>query len=87
MHSKNKKAMTSAEREHVERVKSLPCVVCSTSGPSDAHEPVQGLWWISVALCRECHTGPKGWHGTRDRWKFAKMDELKAINATWEALQ
>lgn len=86
MWSKNKKPMTKAEREHVDRIKNLPCVVCG-SGPCDAHEPEQGMWWISVPLCKDCHTGPKGWHGNRDRWKLAKMTELKAINETWEALQ
>lgn len=86
MHSKNKRPMTKAEREHVTRVKELPCVVCGASGPSEAHEPEQGMWWISVALCEACHRGPKGWHGTRDRWKLAKMTELKAINETHAAL-
>lgn len=82
MHSKNKPPMTAAERLHVGRVKQMSCVVCDESGPSDAHEPEQGAWYIAIPLCRPCHTGPEGWHGTRLRWKLRKMDELKAINAT-----
>lgn len=82
MHSKNKKPMTTSERAHVARVKELDCVVCGASGPSEAHEPEQGLWFISVPLCPECHRGPQGWHGTRLRWTLRKMDELKAIDQT-----
>lgn len=82
MQSKNKKPMTAAECDHVTRVKELDCVVCGASGPSEAHEPEQGLWFISVPLCQACHRGPEGWHGTRLRWKLRKMDELKAIDQT-----
>lgn len=82
LQSKNKKPMTTAERAHVARVKELDCVVCGASGPSEAHEPEQGLWFISVPLCPACHRGPEGWHGTRLRWSLRKMDELKAIDQT-----
>ena len=82
LQSKTKKPMTTAERAHVARVKELDCVVCGASGPSEAHEPEQGLWFISVPLCPACHRGPEGWHGTRLRWSLRKMDELKAIDQT-----
>ena len=86
MQSKNKKAPTAAEARHIALVKEMDCIVCGAKGPSDAHEPEQGMWWIAIPLCKLCHTGPKGFHGTRDRWKLRKMSELKAINLTWEAL-
>lgn len=85
MQSKNKPAMTGAERRHVDAVKQMDCVVCDEPGPSDCHEPEQGLWFASMPLCRPCHGGPgypDGWHGTRSRWKLRKMDELKAIDRT-----
>lgn len=82
MMSKNKPAMTAAERRHVDRVKQMNCIVCGAEGPCDAHEPEQGLWFASMPLCRQCHMAPHGWHGTRDRWKLRKMDELKAIDLT-----
>lgn len=82
MWSKNKKAMTVAERAHVDRVKELPCSVCDAPGPSEAHEPVQGLWFVSIALCPDCHRGPMGIHGDKTLWRIHKMDEIKALNET-----
>lgn len=86
MRSKNKKAQTAAEAAHVARVAELDCVVCEASGPSEVHEPEQGMWWISMPLCAECHRGSGGWHNTRLRWSLRKMTELKAINMTIERL-
>lgn len=88
MHSKNKTRQTAAERAHVERVKSLPCSVCGTAGPSEAHEPVQGLWFVSIALCADCHRGSEnGWHGRKTMWRVHKMDELAALAVTIERVQ
>lgn len=82
MRSKNKPSMTRAESEHVAAVKMLPCSVCGAAGPSDAHEPVQGLWWISIALCRDCHMGSEnGIHGRKTMWRIHKVDEWSALNA------
>jgi hypothetical protein len=86
MRSKNKPAPTAAERAHIERVAATACVVCDAPPPSEVHEPEQGLWFASIAVCPACHRGPEGWHGTRLRWKLRKMTELKAINMTLEAL-
>lgn len=87
MNSKNKKAMTSAERAHVGRVKALDCVVCDAPGPCDAHEIEQGLWWVSVALCRSCHMdGKNGWHGQKIMWKIKKWTEIDALNETLRRL-
>ncbi len=87
MMSKNKASMTVAEREYVRWVKLQPCSVCDAGGgegaPSDAHEPVQGAWWLSIALCTSCHTGPLlGLHGQRRMWAIQKMDELAALAVT-----
>lgn len=82
MRSKNKPAQTRAESAHVSKLANEPCVVCDAPGPSEVHEPEQGMWWISMPLCTACHRGPQGWHGTRLRWSLRKMDELKAINKT-----
>lgn len=88
MQSKNKKDPTAAEKRHIERVKALPCSVCGVSGPSDCHEPQQGLWYASIALCRDCHMGSNnGWHGRKAIWRVMKMDELDALAKTIERLQ
>mgnify|MGYP001156473087 FL=1 len=83
MQSKNKPAPTAAEREHIERVKSLPCVVCWAPPPSECHEVEQGQWFTSVALCSDCHRGShNGIHGRRAIWNVNKQTELTALNAT-----
>ena len=83
MQSKNKPAPTKAEREHIERVKMLPCSVCNAPGPSDCHEIRQGQWFTSVALCKDCHQGDNnGWHGRKAIWRVMKMDEVDALAVT-----
>ena len=87
MQSKNKPAMSQAERAHVERVRALPCSVCDVPGPSEAHEPDQGLWFVVCALCPDCHRGSRnGWHGQRFIWNLKKMAELDAIAVTVKRL-
>lgn len=75
--------ITPAARKHLERVKSLPCSVCDAPPPSEAHHIEQGLQWATVALCADCHRGPKmGWHGRRAAWAIRKVGELDALNTT-----
>lgn len=82
MRSKNKPVPTVAEKRHIERVAALDCVVCGESGPSEVHEPEQGAWFASIALCPACHRGTDGWHGTRRRWTLRRINEIQAINET-----
>jgi hypothetical protein len=42
--------------------------------------------FCTVPLCWECHLGAGGIHGTRQRWTLRKMDELKALDKTLEAV-
>lgn len=87
MISKNKKAPTVAEKAHIERIKSMACIVCGASGPSDCHEIEQGLWYASIPLCRDCHMGSKnGIHGRRDMWRVMGLTETKALANTVERL-
>lgn len=75
--------MNAAERRHVAAVKELPCSVCGTAGPSDAHHIKQGNHFTVVALCKSCHQGSlMGWHGQKRAWAIAKMDEIDALNVT-----
>jgi rubredoxin len=87
MMSRNKPAMTAAERRHVDRIKSMRCRVCVAigrpqEGQSEAHEIKQGQWFTSIPLCYLCHRGSIGWHGTKSEWKLLKLDELGALNDT-----
>ncbi|MBY0438780.1 MAG: hypothetical protein K2W80_11350 [Burkholderiales bacterium] len=87
MNSKNKPAPTAGERRHIERVKALDCVVCGVSGPSEAHEIKQGSWFLSCALCADCHRGSRnGIHGEKRMWLVTKMTELDALNETLRRL-
>lgn len=75
------------ERLHLARVKALPCSVCDTPGPSDAHHVKQHQQYTVVALCKECHQGSlMGWHGQKRAWAIRKMDELDALAKTIERL-
>ena len=73
MQSKNKKAPTVAERQHIERIKRMPCSVCEAGAPSDCHEIKQGQWFTSIPLCFDCHRSYNGLHGTKALWKVRKM--------------
>ena len=83
MRTKNSKALTAAEREHIGRVKELPCSVCDEAGPSDAHHIKQGAHFATVALCKSCHQGSMlGWHGEKRAWLIRKMTEIDALAVT-----
>lgn len=75
--------LSKAERLHLARVKELPCSVCNTSGPSEAHHVKQHRQYTCIALCEDCHRGwNNGWHGHKAMWRVKKMDELDALNVT-----
>ena len=84
MYSNNKPPMTREERDHVARVKSLPCAVCGCSlAVSEAHEIEQGQWFTSIPLCPDCHRGShNGLHGQRRIWMVMKKTELSCLNDT-----
>lgn len=87
MRSKNHKAPTRAESEHLARVKALACSVCDAPGPSHAHHIRQQLHFAAVALCHDCHQGPiLGWHGQRRAWVVRKLDEIDALAVTVQRL-
>jgi hypothetical protein len=80
VHSKN---LTSQDKEHFLKVKSMPCGVCGAAGPSDAHHIEQGLHFLCIPLCKDCHQGPhNGIHGRRAMWNVLKKTELSVLNDT-----
>lgn len=79
--------LNNRERMHLARVKELPCSVCDTPGPSEAHHIEQGQQYTAVALCVSCHRGPMlGWHGQKRAWAVRKLTELDALNITIKRL-
>ena len=83
MHSKNKSKPNNAEKMHIERIKSMPCIICQASAPSECHEINQGQWFTSMPLCADCHRGSvNGIHGQKRLWNVYKMDEFAALNET-----
>ena len=79
--------LTAREREHLARIKAMPCAVCSQPGPSEAHHIKQHVQMLCVPLCTSCHRDPhNGLHGGRAMWRVMRMDELDALAKTIEAL-
>lgn len=79
--------LNTREREHLARVKELPCSVCDASGPSEAHHMKQHRQYTCIALCESCHRGAlMGLHGQRRAWAIHKMDEADALNVTIQRL-
>ena len=74
--------LNTREREHLARVKDLPCSVCDAHSPSEAHHMKQHRQYTCIALCYECHRGYNGIHGTKAFWRIRKMDELDALDVT-----
>jgi hypothetical protein len=59
----------------------MPCEVCGAHGPSDAHHIKQGLQYLCIPLCRDCHQGSfNGIHGQARIWAVYKKDEMSVLN-------
>lgn len=79
--------LTARERDHMARIKAMPCAVCDQPGPSEAHHIKQHVQMLCVPLCTSCHRDPhNGLHGGRAMWRVMRMDELDALAKTIEAL-
>jgi hypothetical protein len=67
---------TKAAKQHLLRVKSLPCVICGKPGPSDAHHVIcdrYGSRKVSdfevIPLCKNHHQdGPEAIHNGKASW-------------------
>jgi hypothetical protein len=85
--TKNAAPITTAEHQHLGRVKALPCSVCDLPGQVEAHHIVQGLHYTAIAVCPDCHRGSfAGWHGQKRAWIARKLDEIAALNITLKRL-
>jgi hypothetical protein len=80
--------LTAKEREHLSRIKELPCSLCDAPGPSEAHHVRQHSQYLCIPLCESCHRGPlMGLHGQKRMWAIQKMDEMDCLNETIRKLQ
>jgi hypothetical protein len=71
------------ERAYLLQIKNLPCGVCGAPGPSDAHHIEQGLHYLCIPLCKDCHQGShNGIHGRRSIWNALKKNEQTVLNET-----
>ena len=88
--------MSAAGKRHLQRVADFgQCAGCVVCGEPFAHlhHIIEGRTpgrrsgdFCVVPVCEPCHTGPHGIHGNGQRWTLRKMDELKALDRTQEAV-
>jgi hypothetical protein len=79
--------LTAKQRDHLARIKALPCGVCGDEGTSEAHHIEQHKQYLCIPLCVDCHRGSfNGWHGQRRIWSALKKDEMSVLNETIEML-
>lgn len=61
---------------YMQAVKQLPCCVCGSAPPNDAHHCISDRYgtrkasdFETVPLCKECHQGPHGVHAEKRSWR------------------
>jgi hypothetical protein len=83
----NSKNLTAKDRRHFALIKAMSCGVCGAPGPSDAHHIEQGLHFLCIPLCKDCHQGShNGIHGRRSIWNVLKKTEQSVLNETIQKL-
>lgn len=96
------KPLSAAERRHLGRIKSMPCVLCELLDreqllPTEAHHPrfAAGMGqraghYMAIPLCggfqAGCHSGATGIHGDKSLLRIAKVTEEQLLNLTIERL-
>lgn len=75
--------LTPSERQHLARIKEMPCSCCGIAGPSEAHHIRQHAQYLCIPLCESCHRdGFNGLHGQGRIWSVLKKDEMSCLNET-----
>jgi len=93
------KRATQKERDHLQRVYLLGCILCHELGQqqtskTDVHHIREGQGmsqradnYLAIPLCHDtCHQGPNGIHGDKSLLRIAKVDELDLLALTIERL-
>ena len=80
-------------RRHMQRIASMPCMLCDAEPPSTVHHIRTGQGasqrasdFLSIPLCKECHQGKGGIHGDRALLRVMKWTEMDLLAFTIEAL-
>lgn len=83
---------TISEKVHLNRVASLPCILCGANGVQ-VHHILEGRikgrksgHWTAIPLCPSCHCGKNGIHGDQVMLKIHKKTELELLGDTLEAI-
>lgn len=84
--------MNKAQSRHLDRVRELPCALCSQM-PVEAHH-IEGrvfgkrdsLHFAVIPLCASCHRGSKGVHGDKSMLRIGKRSELELLSETLEKI-
>jgi hypothetical protein len=84
--------MKTAESRYLARLAQLDCVLCGDT-PVEIHHLRLGQGmaqraqhWLTMPLCPDCHRGPRGVHGDKQRLYAQKVDELDLLARAIEAL-
>ncbi len=79
-----------SNKEHMLRVKALPCCLCGKEGETEAHHVrEQGSRigdFMTIPLCVACHRGEAGVHGSQAMLRIRKKTELWWTNETLREL-
>lgn len=79
--------LTKKEREHLAKIKAMPCSVCGDQSGSEAHHIEQHKQYLCIPLCESCHrSGFNGIHGQARIWKVMKKTEMSCLNDTIKLL-
>jgi len=83
--------MKKKEWDHILTIKNMPCGVCDTPAPSDAHHILQCgrrvSHYLTIPLCKDCHQDNEhGIHGRAVVWDIFKKSELSVLAETIEKL-
>lgn len=88
--------MSTAGQRHMQRVADFGrdngCICCGEPF-AHLHHILEGRTpgcrsgdWTVIPVCEPCHTGHGGIHGSRQRWRLRKADELEALDRSLEAI-
>ena len=76
------------------QVKQLPCCICGSPGPNEAHHCISGRYsarkasdWHTVPLCAFCHRiGPTAIHNGKASWEVRNGPDTDYIEQTQIAI-